>query len=73
VTEAEPDGRGLMTRREVADYLRCSLSSVDRLRLGGSLGPPARVGTRSIRLYRVCVLAYVESNTPPYGTPEAPR
>jgi len=67
----EPPPQALMTRREVAAHLRCSLASVDRLRVTGCLGPPVRIGTRGVRFYRAAVLAYIERNTPPYGTPGA--
>ena len=59
----------LMTRREVAAHLRVGLSTVDRLRRAGVLGPDATVGMRGVRLYRVHVEAYVERGTPPSGTP----
>jgi hypothetical protein len=70
VTDHEHDD-GLMTRAEVASHLRTSLSSVDRLRREGALGPEVKPapGHRGVRLYRAQVASYVDTNTPAYGIP----
>lgn len=69
--EHDDEVDALMTRADIARYLRCSLSSVDRLRLGGDLGPATTVGRRGVRYYRSAVEAYIARNTPPHGTPGA--
>ena len=53
-SEESPDT--LLTRRETADFLRCSLRNVDRL-LAEDILPCVRFGLRSVRIRKSDVLA----------------
>ncbi len=52
----------LLTKQEVADWLRVDLNTVDRMRERGEL-PTVRVGQRLVRFRRSDVLRLLEEGT----------
>ncbi len=53
----------LLTKQEVADWLRVDLNTIDRMRERGDL-PTVRVGPRLVRFRRADVLRLLEEGTP---------
>jgi excisionase family DNA binding protein len=58
----------LLTARETAQYLRCSLRTLDRERADGRGIPYVRIGAR-IRYRRADVEAFVAAHVRPYSAP----
>lgn len=52
----------LLTKQEVADWLRVDLNTIDRMRERGDL-PTVRVGPRLVRFRRADVLRLLEEGT----------